>query len=128
MIGPFVRYRTAVCRDYWFDVQASAGWLHQRLDGSPFYPLLDGDTNGLTPEAAADAKGEYDDDTDNKVGFDLRVQGMKRITALLAAGGFASVNNSADTTEWTAGVGIQISFEPQNLFWTRRDMLREFGR
>jgi len=128
MIGPFVRYRTAACRDYWFDVQASAGWLHQHLDRSPFYPLFDGDTGGFTPEAAADADGEYDSDTDDKIGFNLRVQGMKQITAHVAAGGFAAINNSADYTEWTAGVGIQIFFEPQNLFWGRKDMFREFGR
>jgi tetratricopeptide (TPR) repeat protein len=128
MIGPFVRYRTAVCRDYWFDVQASAGWLYQQLDSSPFYPLFDGDTAGFTPEADADANGEYDSDTDNKIGFNLRLQGMKLITPHLAAGGFASVNNSADYTEWTAGVGIQIFFDPQNLFWTRKDMFREFGK
>jgi Flp pilus assembly protein TadD len=127
MIGPFVRYRTAACRDYWFDVQASAGWLHQQLDRSPFYPLFDGDTAGFTPEAAADANGEYDSDTDNKIGFNLRLQGMKQITSHVAAGGFASLNNSADYTEWSAGIGIQIFFEPQNLFWTRKDMFREFG-
>jgi hypothetical protein len=57
MIGPFARYRTAACRDYWFDLQASAGWLHQRLDRSPFYPLFDGDTDGLAEEAAADDNG-----------------------------------------------------------------------
>jgi hypothetical protein len=128
MIGPFVRYRTAACRDYWFDVQASAGWLHQRLDRSPFYPLFDGDTTGFTAAAAADANAEYDSDTDDKIGFNLKLQGMKQITAHLAAGGFAAVNNSADYTEWTAGVGIQIFFEPQNSFWTRKDMFREFGK
>jgi hypothetical protein len=128
MVGPLVRYRTAVCRDYWFDVQASAGWLHQRLDSSPFYPLFDGDTAGFTPAAAADANGKYDSDTDNKLGLNLRLQGMKLITPYLAAGGFASVNNSADSTEWTAGIGIQIFFDPQNLFWTRKDMFREFGK
>jgi Flp pilus assembly protein TadD len=128
MVGPFVRYRTAVCRDYWFDAQASAGWLHQRLDSSPFYPLFGGNTAGLTPAAAADADGEYDSDTDNKIGFNLRLQGMKLITPHLAAGAFASVNNSADYTEWTAGVGIQIFFDPQTLFWTRKDMFGEFGK
>jgi hypothetical protein len=127
MLGPFVRYRTAACRDYWFDVQASAGWLHQRLDSSPFYPLFDGTTAGFTPDAAADVNGEYASDTDNKIGINLRLQGMKLLTPHLAAGGFASVNNSADYTEWTAGVGIQVFFDPQNLFWTRKDMFREFG-
>jgi tetratricopeptide (TPR) repeat protein len=128
MIGPFVRYRTAACRDYWFDIQASAGWLRQHLDRSPFYPLFDGDTDGLTAAAAADANGEYDSDTDNKIGINVRLQGMKLLTPHLAAGGFASVNNSADYTEWNAGIGIQIFFDPQNLFWTRKDMFREFGK
>jgi hypothetical protein len=53
---------------------------------------------------------------------------MKQITSHLSAGGFASLNNSADYTEWTAGVGIQIFFEPQKLFWARKDMFREFGK
>ena len=128
MVGPLVRYRTAVCRDYWFDVQASAGWLHQRLGSSPFYPLFDGEIAGFTPPAAADANGKYDSDTDNKLGINLRLQGMKLITPYLAASGFASVNNSADSTEWTAGIGIQIFFDPQNLFWTRKDMFLEFGK
>lgn len=128
MVGPFVRYRTAICRNYWLDVRASAGWLHQRLDGSPFYPLFDGDTSGVTPAAAADANGEYSPDTDNKFGFSLQFQAMKSITPHLAAGGFASVDNSADYTEWTAGIGIQIFFDPQNLFWARKEMFREFGK
>jgi len=128
MVGPFVRYRTAVCRDYWLDLQASAGWLHQRRDGSPFYPLFDRGTAGFSPEAAADANGEYESDTDNKIGFDLRLQGMKQLTPHLAAGGFAALNQSADYTEWSAGIGIQVFFEPQNLLWTRKDMFREFGK
>jgi Flp pilus assembly protein TadD len=127
MAGPFIRYRTALCRDYWFDVQASAGWLHQRLDSSPVYPLFDGDTTGFTPEAAADARSDYDSDTDNKIGISLRLQGMKLITPHIAAGGFAGFDNSADHTEWTLGAGIQIFFDPQNLFWTRKDMLTQFG-
>jgi hypothetical protein len=53
---------------------------------------------------------------------------MKLITPYLAAGGFASVNNSADYTEWTAGIGIQVFFDAQNLFWTRKDMFSEFGK
>ncbi len=128
LLGPFARYRTAACRDYWLDVQAAIGWLHQKLDGSPFYPLFDGDTTGFSPAAAADANGRYDADTDNKIGVNLKLQGMKLITPNLAAGGFAAVNNTADYTEWMAGVGIQIFFDPQNLFWTRKDMFREFGK
>jgi tetratricopeptide (TPR) repeat protein len=127
MIGPFVRFRTAACRDFWFDLQLSAGWLHQRLDASPAYPLADRGTGGLTPEAAAELSRDYDGDTDNQIGVSFRIQGMKLLTPHVAAGAFAAADNTADHLEWRAGVGVQIFFEPQNLFWTRRDMLTEFG-
>ncbi len=128
MVGPFVRYRTAVCRDYWIDVQAATGWLHQRLDGSPFYPLFSGSTAGFTPEAAADANGQYASDTDNKIGFSLKLQGMQFLSPHVAAGGFAGLDNSSDSTEWMVGAGLQIFFEPQHRFWKRGDFFREFGR
>ncbi len=128
LIGPFVRYRSAVCRGYWFDVQASAGWLHQQLADSPAYPLFDGDTGGLTPGAAAEAQSRFAGDTDNKIGTSLKLQAMKLLTSHVAAGAFAAVDNNSDHTEWTAGIGVQIFFDPQNLFWTRKDMFRDFGR
>ncbi len=128
LLGPFVRYRSAVCRDFWFDVQASVGWLHQQLDSSPAYPLFDGDSGGFTPEAAAEAQTRFDGDTDNKIGASLKLQAMKLLSPYVAAGAFAAVDNSSDHTEWTAGIGVQIFFDTQNLFWTRKDMLRDFGR
>jgi hypothetical protein len=128
LLGPFVRYRSAVCRDFWFDVQASVGWLHQRLDASPAYPLFDGDDAGLTPAAAAEARSRYAGDTADKIGASLKLQAMKLLTPHVAVGAFAAVDNSADYTEWTAGLGVQIFFDPQNLFWMRKDMFRDFGR
>ncbi len=128
MVGPFVRYRTALCRNGWLDIQASTGWLHQRLDRSPFYPLFSGDTTGFTPEAAAETNGEYAADTDNKIGFSLKLQGMRLLTPHVAAGGFAGLDNSSDATEWMVGAGLQIFFEPQHRLWKYRDFFREFGR
>ena len=128
MVGPFVRYRTALCRSAWFDIQAATGWLHQRLDASPFYPLFNGDANGLTAAAAAEANGEYAADSDNKIGFSLKLQGMRLLTPHVAAGGFAGLDNSSDATEWVVGAGLQIFFEPQHRLWQRRDFFREFGR
>ncbi len=128
MVGPFVRYRTALCRNAWVDVQAATGWLHQRLDASPFYPLFSGDTAGFTPAAAAEANGKYAADSDNKIGVSLKLQGMHLVTPHLAAGGFAGIDNSSDATEWVVGAGLQIFFEPQHRLWQRRDFFREFGR
>jgi Flp pilus assembly protein TadD len=128
MVGPFLRYRTAVCRNFWIDIQAATGWIHQRLDASPFYPLFGGDTAGFTPEAAADANGRYEGDTDNKLGLSLKLQGMRLLTPRVAAGGFAGLDNSSDATEWMVGAGLQIFFEPQHRFWKRGDFFREFGR
>jgi tetratricopeptide (TPR) repeat protein len=127
LVGPFFRYRSALCRSYWFDIQLSAGWLHQRLDGSPVYPEFDGDVSGLTPAAAADALAEYEGETDNKLGLSAKIQGMKLLTEHLALGGFAGVDNNADFTRWQLGVGLQFFFEKQNAFWQRRDFFTDFG-
>lgn len=128
MVGPFVRFRTALCRNAWLDIQAATGWLHQRLDASPFYPLFSGDATGFTPAAAAEANGEYAADSDNKIGFSLKLQGMRLLTPHVAAGGFAGLDNSSDSTEWVVGAGLQIFFERQHRLWQRRDFFREFGR
>lgn len=114
LLGPFVRLRTAACRDFWIDLQLSAGWLHQRLHRSDRYPL-------------EDREGFYEADTDNRLGASLRFQGMKQLTPHVAVGGLASFGSSGDWTEWRLGAGIEIFFEPQNAFWTRRDLFREFG-
>ena len=127
LIGPFFRYRSALCRTYWFDIQLSAGWLHQKLDSSPVYPEFDGDVTGFTPAAAADALSEYSGETDNKLGLSAKIQGMKLLTDQLAVGGFAGVDNNADFTSWQVGVGLQFFFERQNVFWQRRDFFKDFG-
>lgn len=114
LLGPFARVRTAACRDFWIDLQLSAGWLHQRLHQSDRYPL-------------EDREGRYGADTDNRLGASLRVQGMKLLTPHVAVGGLASFGSSGDWTEWRIGAGVEIFFEPQNAFWTRRDLFREFG-
>ncbi len=115
LLGPFVRLRTAACRDFWIDLQLSAGWLHQRLHRSDRYPLDE------------DREEVYQADTDNRLGASLRFQGMKQLTPRVAVGGLASLGSSGDWTEWRLGAGIEIFFEPQNAFWTRRDLFREFG-
>ncbi|MFO7708781.1 MAG: cellulose synthase subunit BcsC-related outer membrane protein [Desulfobacterales bacterium] len=128
MVGPFVRYRTAACRDGWLDIQAATGWLYQKLDRSPFYPLFDGDTTGFTPAAASEANGAYAADSDHKLGFSLKLQGMRLLTPHIAAGGFAGLDNSSDASEWVVGAGLQIFFEPQARLWKRGDFFREFSR
>jgi tetratricopeptide (TPR) repeat protein len=127
IVGPFLRYRSALCRTYWFDVQGSAGWLHQKLDDSPVYPLFDGDTTGFTPAGANDALSDYSGDTDNKLGLSAKIQGMKLIGDQFAAGGFAGINNHSDSTRWQVGVALQFFFESQNAFWERRNFFNEFG-
>jgi tetratricopeptide (TPR) repeat protein len=127
MAGPFFRYRSALCRDYWFDFQAAVGWLHQELDGSPFYPRFDGDITGLNPVAAANAIGDYDSKTKNELGYSFHLQGMKLLNHRLAAGGFLTLEKNTDYTQWQIGVGMQFFFDPQNLFWARKDFFNEFG-
>ncbi len=117
IVGPFGRLRTAACRDFWIDLQLSAGWLHQRRHQSRRYPLDD------DPEA----NGTYDGGSDHRIGASVRVQGMKQLTPFVALGGLFSFGASGDWTEWMVGAGIQVFFEPQNAFWIRRDFFGEFG-
>ena len=127
MVGPFFRYRSALCRDYWFDFQAAVGWLHQKLDGSPYYPRFNGDISGLKPDAAANALGRYDSETKDELGYSFHLQGMKLLNQRLAAGGFLKLEKNTDYTQWHVGVGMQFFFDVQNLFWTRRDFFHDFG-
>ena len=127
IIGPFFRYRSALCRPYWFDIQVSAGWLHQNLDSSPVYPKFSGDVSGFTPSAVIDANAEYSGGTDNKLGVSAKIQGMKLLTDHLAVGGFAGVDNNADFTRWQVGLGLQFFLEKQNAFWQRRDFFNDYG-
>ncbi len=115
--GPFARLRTAACRDFWLDLQLSAGWLHQRLHQSRRYPL-DDDLR---------VNGTYNDDTDHLIGASVRIQGMKQLTRYAALGGLFSFGASGDWTEWMVGAGVQIFFEPQNVFSTRRNLFGDFG-
>ena len=127
LVGPFVRYRSALCRTYWFDVQLSAGWLHQELDDSPVYPLFNGNVAGFTPAAAADALAQYEGGSDDKLGVSAKIQGMKLISDRIAVGGFAGIDNNADFTSWQVGAGLQFFFDPQKAFWQRRDFFKDFG-
>ena len=127
MVGPLFRYRTDLCKDYWFDFQAAVGWLHQDFDSSPFYPLFNGNVSGLNPAAAANALGEYDSRTKDELGFSFQLQGMKLLNRRLAAGGFAGLQRNTEFTEWQVGAGISYFFDLQNLFWKRKDFFHEFG-
>jgi hypothetical protein len=125
--GPFFRYRSALCRGYWFDFQAAAGWLHQELDGSPFYPLFDGDLSGLNPAAAANALGEYNSRTKDELGYVFKLQGMKQLNGHLAAGGFLGFEKNTEYQSWQIGAGLRYFFDLQNLFWKADDFFNEFG-
>jgi hypothetical protein len=128
MVGPFFRYRSALCREYWFDFQTAVGWLHQELDESPFYPRFDGNITGLNPDAVANALGDYESETKNDLGYSFHLQGMKLLNQRIAAGGFVKLEKNTRYTEWQIGAGIQYFFDPQKLFWERKDFFNEFGR
>lgn len=126
MIGPLFRYRSAPCRTYWFDVQAAMGWLHQELDDSPYYPLEHPDPTALIPAAQSNLQGRYTSDIENRLGYALKLQGMKQFNPYLAAGAFINFSHNADDISWQLGLGIQYFFSPQNLFWTRYDLVNQF--
>jgi Flp pilus assembly protein TadD/TolA-binding protein len=125
--GPFFRYRSALCRGYWFDFEAALGWLHQELDGSPFYPLFDGDVDGLNSAAADNALAEYNSRTKDELGYVLKLQGMKQLNGHLAAGGFVGFEKNTEYESWQVGLGLHYYFDLQNLFWKTENFFNTFG-
>lgn len=127
MTGPFVRYRSDCCRLYWFDIQASVGWLHQETEDAPRYPLLDDGAPTLSAAAQADANGTFEGETSDELGHALRVEGWRLFSDHLALGGFAGTENSSDHSEWMAGLGLRWYFKPQNALWQRWDSFKRLG-
>lgn len=125
--GPFVRYRSARCRRYWFDIQTAVGWLHQETEDAPRYPLLDEVSAGLSAAALTEAEGTFKGETSDDVGYSLRAEAWRLVSDQLAVGAFAGAEDSSDHAEWVAGFGLRWYFKPQNGFWRRWDSFKRLG-
>ena len=133
VMGPFVRLRSPLCEDYLYDVRASAGWLHEETDDSPFYPLLDeNDVSRASLDAKGDATrdatgGRYLGETADKVAVSLWAEGWKKMDDHWAVGVFGGMENSSGYLEWSAGIGIRLQTAPLSGFWRHVETLGDYS-
>lgn len=121
--GPFVRFRTPSCRDYWIDMEGSVGFLYERTADAPKYPL-GASVHGLGSSQVTELGGSYQGKTETKLAYSARGEALKLLTPHLAAGVFGGVSNASDYTEAWVGAGLRVSFEPQKGFWAPKDLFR----
>ena len=111
--GPFIRYESSLCRDYWIDTHFSIGYMYYRSDAAPRYPIKEDDIARLSPEAREESSGYFEGQDDKGIGVDFQVQVMKFINKFTAAGFLFGVNTSSDYTEWQGGLFLHVYFEPR---------------
>ncbi len=125
--GPFLRYRSPLCRGYGFDLQAAVGWLHEETDDSPRYPLMDESPWLLSASARAEALGVYEGETSNDMGYNLQAEVWHRLSDHLVISGFAAGERSSNHAEWKAGVGLRWYFRPQEGLWQHDPAITRTG-
>ncbi|MFZ5426188.1 MAG: cellulose synthase subunit BcsC-related outer membrane protein [Thermodesulfobacteriota bacterium] len=124
--GPFIRFRSPECKDYWFDVEASVGYMHESTAGAPKYPLEGASSFGLTSGQITELGGSYSGKTETKFSYSAKGEFLKLFTPHLAAGVFGGVSNAADYREAYGGLGMRFFFDPQTGFWAPKDLFRHY--
>ncbi|MBI5664319.1 MAG: BCSC C-terminal domain-containing protein [Nitrospirae bacterium] len=122
--GPFVRYKTEACKDFWFDGEVSAGYLYFRTEDAPHYPKADDSAALLNSAAQTDLSGEYEGEKKSTVGLSLKLKAVKLIHDNIGVGAYLHGNNSADFNEFSAGLVVQYYFEPMKKISHTWDMLQ----
>ena len=113
MAGPFARFVTKRCNDYWFDVQVSAGYVYYETEDAPQYHKTGVDPSTLTSASRTNLLSRYEGETKTSFGISARLQGLKLVHEHWALGGFAGVNTTTDHTEYQAGLTVRYYFQPR---------------
>ncbi len=124
--GPFVRFRTAQCRNFWIDTQISLGWMMEETEDSPYYPIHYESIKDFTPEALEELHGIYPGERENRLAYTVRLEAWKRLSNHLSIGGLTWVEQSSNSLEWRIGMGIDYYFGRQNRFWKRDSLASRF--
>ena len=124
MAGPLFRIQSVRCRKYWFDVQLSAGWMMERTDDVPAYPIHYEVINVFSNEAIDELQSDYPGEEDSRFAYSATIEGWKRVTPHLGLGGFLSIADSTDHSEWRIGVAVEIYQKRQQRFWKRESIDR----
>lgn len=118
--GPLFRIKTIECRDFWLDAQFSAGWMIEQNSSIDRYPLKDVSTSGLSAAASEELLGTFAGSSKDGPTLSIQVEAGKAITKNISCGGFFSMNLSPEYDEWNVGIGVRISLEAMNGFFTHQ--------
>lgn len=127
VLGPFANYRSPVCRRWQVDLKASLGWLYEKTEDSPRYPLLKTKPSSLDAAMAEEADGIYPGKTDNGLAYSTSAEGWYFFTDHLALGGVLKGEQSPNYGEFLAAIGLKWFFRPQAGFWETPFSLTEVG-
>jgi len=124
--GPFVRLRSPECRDYWFDLEGSVGFMYERTASAAKYPLSGASAFGLSSGQLEEYAGNYSGKSETKFAYSAKGEALRLITPHVAAGVFGGISNAADYREAFGGVGMRVFFEPQKGFWAPKGLFRTY--
>lgn len=109
MTGPTLRITTKPYKSYYLNAEGTVGYLYFRTEDSPFLPL-----GGNT------STGEFKGESTSRVGFNFNMEALKLLTPHTALGVYGGVNQSADFTEWSAGLTLRYYISSRNGFVTSK--------
>lgn len=122
--GPFLRYATDHCRDYWFDGQISLGYMHYETENAPHYHETGDATSDLNLSAGNDFNGGYEGDTESGLGVAVKLQGLKFVNDHAAVGGGVSLDSTSEYTEWQVLLTLRLYFQPRKKLCSTKDLFR----
>lgn len=119
VMGPLFRLQSTQCRTYRVDLQLSAGWMVEKTDDVPKYPIHYEVIRDFSSEAINALQDNYLGENDARLVYTASIEGWKFLTRQCAIGGYLSVADSADYSEWKAAFAIELFQRPQFAFWKR---------
>ncbi|SLM32435.1 exported hypothetical protein [Desulfamplus magnetovallimortis] len=120
--GPILRYKTGDKRDYLLDFQVSMGWMVERTDDAPRYPIHYEETDSFSSDSIAELQGIFKGDEDNLMGASAKLEGWKIISDMVAVNGLISMDKGSDYTQWRIYFGVDCSFEPRKFFLQQKSV------
>ncbi|MFP5220826.1 MAG: cellulose synthase subunit BcsC-related outer membrane protein [Acidobacteriota bacterium] len=124
--GPFVRVRSPECRDYWFDLEGSVGYMYERTASAAKYPLAGASAFGLSSAQLEEFAGHYSGKSETKFAYSAKGEALKLLSPYFAAGVFGGLSNAADYREAFGGIGMRVFFDPQKGFWAPKGLFRSY--
>ncbi|MBF0201488.1 MAG: BCSC C-terminal domain-containing protein [Desulfamplus sp.] len=115
--GPIFRYKSPPCREYRLDIQASMGWMFEKTEDSPRYPIHYEIVDDFTRDALQELQGFYPGKRTESLTGSVKLEGWKMLSRKLSAGIFANFDSGSDYMRWSLGLGVEYALKPRTGFW-----------